>query len=79
MSQVLTRGPAIRHGENTVDWHAKRAGADPTGPTLGDVVARAWEVLGTELPAACPVCGGELIPHPPTGGGRCGSCGSTLS
>jgi hypothetical protein len=113
MAEVLTRSPAIRHGENTIDWHAQRPGADadglqatdphglkaddpsclkpsgdpnglkpsadPSGPTLADVVARAWEVLGAELPACCPVCGGELLPHPPAAGGRCASCGSTLS
>jgi hypothetical protein len=95
MTQVLTRSPAIRHGENTIDWHAQRPAsdphglkpdpsglkphADPSGPTLADVVARAWEVLGAELPAGCPVCGGELIPHPHAAGGRCNSCGSTLS
>ena len=97
MTHVLTRSPAIRHGENTIDWHAQRpAGdphglqpggepqslkpsADPSGPTLADVVARAWEVLGAELPACCPVCGGEMTPQPPAAGGRCGSCGSTLT
>jgi hypothetical protein len=105
MAEVLTRSPAIRHGENTIDWHAQRPAADPhglkaddpsglkpstdpsdlqpsadpSGPTLADVVARAWEVLGAELPAGCPVCGGELTPRPPAVGGRCESCGSTLS
>jgi hypothetical protein len=79
MSQVLTRSPAIRHGENTIDWRAQRPAADPQGPTLADVVARAWEVLGAELPACCPVCGGDLIPHSQRDGGRCGSCGSTLT
>jgi hypothetical protein len=79
MTQVLTRSPVIRNGENTVDWHNRRPGVDPSGPTLADVVARAWEVLGAELPACCPVCGGELIPHPQTAGGRCTSCGSTLT
>ncbi|HET8758068.1 MAG TPA: hypothetical protein VFM58_18750 [Solirubrobacteraceae bacterium] len=95
MTHVLTRSPAIRRGENTIDWHAQRPaadphglqtgadphglkpGADPTGPTLADVVARAWEVLGAELPACCPVCGGEMLPQ--AAGGRCGSCGSTLT
>ena len=86
MAEVLTRSPAIRHGENTIDWHSQRPASDPLqpsgephGPTLADVVARAWEVLGAELPAGCPVCGGELIPHSHASGGRCTSCGSTLS
>jgi hypothetical protein len=74
MSALLTRSPVIR--QTDVQWRPQRP--DP-GPTLADVVARAWEVLGTELPAACPVCGGELVPHPPAAGGRCESCGSTLS
>jgi len=104
MANVLTRSPAIRHGENTIDWHAQRPAADPhglnpsadphgpnpsgdpqglkptadpSGPTLADVVARAWEVLGAELPACCPVCSGELLPY--ASGGRCASCGSTLT
>ena len=97
MANVLTRSPAIRHGENTIDWHAQRPAddphglnpsgdpqglkptADPQGPTLADVIDRAWEVLGAELPAGCPVCGGEVAPQPPAAGGRCMSCGSTLS
>jgi hypothetical protein len=88
MTQVITRSPAIRHAES-VDWHSRRPapqaepghepGHDPSRPTLDDVVARAWEVLGAELPAACPVCSGELIPHPSEAGGRCASCGSTLT
>jgi hypothetical protein len=76
MSALLTRSPATRHTD--VEWRPRRLDPDP-GPTLADVVARAWEVLGTELPAACPVCGGELVPHPSAAGGRCESCGSTLS
>jgi hypothetical protein len=35
------------------------------------------------LPAACPACGGELAPRPTASaglaGGRCHSCGTTLS
>jgi len=78
MSAVVTRSPVIRNAE-AVDWHAHRPAVDPSGPTLADVVARAWEVLGAELPACCPVCAGELTPHPPAAGGRCETCGSTLS
>ena len=88
MTQLLTRSPSIRHGDNTIDWRTRRSetpgdaatAAPPAdGPTLADVIDRAWEVLGAELPAACPVCGGELTPQPPVVGGRCESCGSTLS
>jgi hypothetical protein len=83
MTQVLARSShAIRHGDATVDWQAHRPARqtdDPSGPTLASVIDRAWEVLGAELPAGCPVCGGELTPRPPAVGGRCESCGSTLS
>jgi hypothetical protein len=49
------------------------------GPTLDDVMSRVWEGLVTGLPAACPVCRGEVVPsvhgalH-----GRCSSCGTTI-
>jgi hypothetical protein len=49
------------------------------GPTLDDVMSRVWEGLVTGLPAACPVCRGEVVPsvhgalH-----GRCASCGTTI-
>ena len=80
MSVLLTRSPVPR--ESDLPWRPERLGADHR-PTLDDVVARAWEVLGTALPACCPVCGGELIPlasaHGDVAGGRCESCGSTLS
>jgi hypothetical protein len=76
----LTRSP---HTDDTHedDWRSRRRPG--AGPTLDDVVSRAWEVLRVDLPAACPVCGGELIPRASAGagvvGGRCQSCGSTLS
>jgi hypothetical protein len=75
MSALLTRSPgAGRAGDGVPD-------ADR--PTLADVISRAWEVLRADVPAACPVCGGELIPRHSAGagvvGGRCESCGTTLS
>ena len=77
MTAILTRSPERAHFDDE-DW-----APDDTGPTLDDVVSRAWEVLRCELPAACPVCGGELLPRVSAGagvvGGRCQSCGSTLS
>jgi hypothetical protein len=78
MSTLLTRSPVIRHSDEA--WRLRRPGseADP-GPTLEDVVCRAWEVLGAELPAGCPVCGGELLPRESGAGGRCDSCGSSLT
>jgi hypothetical protein len=80
MTALLTRSPERTHVHDD-EWTPRRGPAD--GPTLDDVVSRAWEVLRCELPAACPVCGGELIPRASAGagvvGGRCQSCGSTLS
>jgi hypothetical protein len=53
------------------------------GPTLDDVISRAWEVLRADVPAGCPVCGGELEPREAADGGvvggRCQSCGSSLA
>jgi hypothetical protein len=53
------------------------------GPTLDDVVSRAWEVLRADVPASCPACGGELVPQASAEGsivgGRCESCGTSLS
>jgi hypothetical protein len=45
------------------------------GPTLDDVVSRAWEGLRAEVPTPCPVCHIEIEP---SAGGHCGACGSTL-
>jgi hypothetical protein len=80
MTAVLTRSSHRDHIHDD-DWRPPTA--PDAGPTLDDVVSRAWEVLRVELPAACPVCGGELVPRASAGagvvGGRCQSCGSTLS
>jgi hypothetical protein len=80
MTAVLTRSS---HREHIHDDDRRPRAVRDAGPTLDDVVSRAWEVLRVELPAACPVCGGELIPRVSAGagavGGRCQSCGSTLS
>jgi hypothetical protein len=45
--------------------------------TLADVLAAAWDGLAVGTTVACPVCHGELAPH--GAGGRCRSCGTTLS
>jgi hypothetical protein len=45
------------------------------GPTLDDVMSRAWEGLRAEVPTPCPVCHTEIEP---SARGRCGACGSTL-
>jgi hypothetical protein len=57
----------------------RRSRAPLTGPTLDDVMSRVWEGLATGLPAACPVCRGEVVAsfagslH-----GSCSSCGTTI-
>jgi hypothetical protein len=77
MSALATRSPERTRGEDC------RARPEPgAGPTLDDVVTRAWEVLRAGMPAACPACGGELLPRPDaapgSAAGRCDSCGTTL-
>jgi hypothetical protein len=55
------------------------AGAPLAEPTLDDAVSRAWEGLVTGVPAACPVCHGEI--EPALAGalqGYCPSCHVTL-
>jgi hypothetical protein len=49
------------------------------GLTLADVLASAWDGLGAHTTVACPVCHGELEPRATGAGGRCRSCGTTLS
>ena len=80
MSALLAPPPTVRRmreGESR-----PRPNGDD-GPTLDDVISRAWEVLRADVPAACPVCGGELVPRPSAGsgvvGGRCESCGTSLA
>ena len=46
-------------GEARTPWVA---GSPLAGPTLDDVMSRVWEGLGLGLPAACPVCRGEVVP-----------------
>jgi hypothetical protein len=48
------------------------------GPTLDDVISHAWEALGAQVAAACPVCGGEVEPHAYAPGGRCSTCATAL-
>jgi len=56
-----------------------RPRAPLAGPTLDDVMSRAWEGLVTGLPAACPVCHGEVVPSfAGSPHGRCASCGTTI-
>jgi len=58
---------------------ARGARATLAGPTLDDVMSRAWEGLVTGLPAACPVCEGEVVPSfAASVHGSCASCGMTI-
>ncbi len=57
----------------------RAAGSPLAGPTLDDVMSRVWEGLTIGLPAACPLCDGEV--QPATAGprrGSCSSCGTTI-
>ncbi len=57
----------------------RAAGSPLAGPTLDDVMSRVWEGLATGLPAACPVCQGEVLPvSPGAHSGHCTSCGTTI-
>jgi hypothetical protein len=52
-------------------------------PTLDDLLVGVWEGLAAHASAQCPVCGGEMGPeygaHARPIGGRCASCGSSVS
>jgi hypothetical protein len=80
MTSLLTRPPTVRRMR---DGECPQRPDGESGPTLDDVITRAWEVLRADVPATCPVCGGELIPRPSAGsgvvGGRCESCGTSLA
>jgi hypothetical protein len=57
----------------------RRPRAPLTGPTLDDVMSRVWEGLATGLPAACPVCRGEVVASfAGSLQGSCSSCGTTI-
>ena len=53
------------------------------GPTLDDLVSGAWEELTAHAVVECPLCDGDLEPvygpHALPIGGRCRSCGTTLT
>ena len=57
----------------------RAAGLPLAGPTLDEVVSRVWEGLVMRLPAACPVCHGEVLPaRGGPMGGHCTACGTTI-
>jgi hypothetical protein len=66
--------------EDAEEIRVSRAGGRQlTGPTLDDAVSRAWEGLVAEVPAACPVCHGEIEPVLGAGvQGHCRNCHVTL-
>ena len=84
MSTLLTgRRPGVRRAREAADCRPRTEPGAELGPTLADVVSRQWEVLCAGVPAACMVCGAEVTPRETAGagvvGGRCDSCGTTLS
>jgi hypothetical protein len=62
--------------------------AEPPAPparreTLEDRIGATWHALTTSHAAACPLCGGDLVPRfgagPQPVAGACRSCGTELS
>ncbi len=53
------------------------------GRTLDELISALWKGLDAHQGVACPVCGAEMKPeygaHARAIGGRCVSCGSTLT
>ena len=51
--------------------------------TLDQLISALWQDLDAHQAVACPVCGAEMKPeygaHARAIGGRCASCGSTLT
>jgi hypothetical protein len=51
--------------------------------TLDEVLVGVWEGLRSDRTAACPVCGGAMLPRhghgPRPVGGRCSDCSAELS
>jgi tRNA(Ile2) C34 agmatinyltransferase TiaS len=66
------------------DLHAHEPMAQQGGgPTLDDLVVGVWEGLAAHRTVACPACGEAMTPRYSAGpapvGGRCRSCGTTIS
>ena len=59
------------------------APAAVAGPSLDEVVTRAWSALRVSRSGACLLCGGEVAPRYGSGphpvGGSCRSCGTTIA
>jgi hypothetical protein len=57
----------------------RRPRAPLAGPTLDDMMSRVWEGLAMGMPAACPVCRGEVVASfAGSVHGSCSSCGTTI-
>jgi hypothetical protein len=87
---TLTAERRASSAERPGDPDDRRLAASPTlfdglggGPTLDELLARAWEGLAAHAVVACPVCGGEMEPeygaHARPIGGRCRGCATKLS
>jgi hypothetical protein len=62
-----------------VDDDVRRPRAPLAGPTLDDMMSRVWEGLAMGMPAACPVCHGEVVASfAGSVHGSCSSCGTTI-
>jgi DnaJ-class molecular chaperone len=71
VSAVATEAAAVV--ERPQERGSTRRLFEPSEVTLEDAVLGAWEALGSDGRATCPVCSGELEP------GGCSTCGSELS
>jgi hypothetical protein len=72
---ALVDDPPVREAPDAREQRVPLAlGAPLAGPTLDDAMSRAWEGLVAGVPAACPVCQGEI--EPALGGGLVGHCGT---
>ena len=64
------------------DITQRRLPADE-GPTLDELVARAWSSLCVSRAGACLLCGGDVAPRFGSGphpvGGTCRSCGTEIA
>jgi len=80
---VLTR-PSVRD-QRLGRLRATPSLLDDAGPeqTLDELLAGVWEEIAAHRQIPCPICAAELKPqygvHARPIGGRCDSCGSTLS
>jgi hypothetical protein len=93
--QIQLRGPGVTRDRAPERVHApaEPVGGDQQahessvqqggGLTLDDLVVGVWEGLAAHRTVACPACGEAMTPRYSAGpapvGGRCRSCGTTIS